>query len=105
MHPGSSKRILSRLVMLVLFLSAGRPQARGESVEEGLLVPTPPHFQLKLSLHEFSVLNSSALSAVSKYGGEVEFDVKMYKEEGEVFWRLTIDNPRLMDAWGHWLPE
>lgn len=70
------------------------------------LGPQPPRFQFTVTLHEFSVLNSSALSAVSRYGGEVDFDVNMVRNpQGEVVWNVTVDNPRLIKAWSRWVAD
>lgn len=70
------------------------------------LIPSPPRFQFSVNLLEFSVLNSSAVSAVSRYGGEVDFDVKMSRNpKGDVVWNVTVENPRLIKAWSHWVAE
>lgn len=64
-----------------------------------------PHYVLKLTLNEFSLLNASEVDGLLKYGGSGDFHLRMAKEGNEVVWTVTIDNPRLMELLGIFVGE
>jgi hypothetical protein len=64
-----------------------------------------PHYLLRLSLNEFSILNASEVDGLLKYGGSGDFQVTMAKEGNDVTWTVTINNPRLMELLGIFVGE
>ena len=100
----SGKLGFAVLLMLVVACSfLGSLSSAQEPTGEA--VPGGPKYVLELSLPEFSVLNSAALLAINQYGGQLDFKVKMSRENNVVVWTITIDKPRLIEAWSHWLAE
>jgi hypothetical protein len=67
--------------------------------------PANPHYILKLTLNEYSVLNSAEVDGLLKYGGSGDFHLRMAKEGDEVCWNVTIDSPRLMELLGIFVGE
>ena len=64
-----------------------------------------PHYALKLTLNEFSILNVSQMDGLLMYGGSGDFQLKMVKEGNNVVWNVTVDNPRLMELLGIFIGE
>jgi hypothetical protein len=64
-----------------------------------------PHFLLRVNLNEFSVLNVAEMDGVLKYGGSGDFKLNMAKEESNVVWNVTVDNPRIMELLGIFVGE
>jgi hypothetical protein len=64
-----------------------------------------PHYVLKLTLNEFSILNAAEVDGLIKYGGSGDFQLKMAKDGNDVTWTVTIDNPRLMELLGIFVGE
>lgn len=62
-------------------------------------------YVLKLTLSEFSILIASEVDGLVKYGGIVDFQLKMAKEGDDVVWIVTIDNPRIMELLGIFVGE
>jgi hypothetical protein len=64
-----------------------------------------PHFSLRLTLTEFSILNVSEMDGLLKYGGSGDFKLSMAKVGSNVVWNVTVDNPRLMELLGIFVGE
>lgn len=64
-----------------------------------------PHYELQLTLLEFSMLHGAGVTGVNKYGGDAEFKVKLSKVKDEIVTTVTIRNPRLLDVWIFWMKE
>ena len=81
------------------------PQRPESDAAVDWIEPEPPRYELRLSLVEFSMLHGSAVTGVSKYGGDAEFEIKLVKEGEEVVTLVTIENPRLIEVWVYWMNE
>jgi len=96
-------------VVLIFFtclpLSILESSAKGEEKLKNKLITQDPRYELELNLNEFSVLNSSVVGGVKKYGGEAEFGLKMTKKGDEIVWTVTITNPKLIEVLGYWTAE
>ena len=92
-----SKNLMA--IILLVFL-CGRGFA-----EEAKTLSSPPRYELKLNLVEFSVLNSAAKFGVNKYGGTADFSVRLMRDNNDVAWVITITDPRLIEIWGFWMAE
>jgi len=77
------------------------------SVAESLSVSAirEPHYKLRLTLNEFSILNVSEMDGIEKYGGSGDFKLTMTKEDSNVVWNITVDNTRLMELLGIFVGE
>ena len=62
-----------------------------------------PYYELKLSLNEYSVLNSAIANGLNRYGGMIEFNLKMVKEINQITLILTFDKQWLSEAFEYWL--
>jgi hypothetical protein len=93
--------ILRLLMVVVAIHAAGLTLGASES--------TPsfknPHYVLKLTWNEYSILNEAEADGLLKHGGSGDFQVTMAKEGNNVAWTLTIDNPRLMELLGIFVGE
>lgn len=89
-RPGYSSFLL---VACILYAQNNSSLASDESSS----VPKGPHWKLALSLNEFSILNVSEMDGLLKYGGSGDFNLSMAREQSNVVWNVTIDNPRLME--------
>jgi hypothetical protein len=96
-------RSVSTAVLLCIFFWAAMLQAK-EGSGDG---PTysEPKYKLGLNVNEFSILHSSVLSGINKYGGDADFNTHMEKERGRVVYTITIENPRLIEIMGYWAAE
>ncbi len=61
--------------------------------------------ELRLNLQEFSILNSSILLGINKYGGDATFAVRIAKSGNDVTYTIAIQNPKLMEIIGYWAAE
>lgn len=93
------------LVLVGFSFGAARSSAGEEEKAENKLSPQRPRYELKLNLNEYSVLNSSMIDGLKKYGGGAEFSLRMAKEGEEIVWTVTITNPKLMEVLDYWTAE
>ena len=63
------------------------------------------NYELSLTLNEYSVLNSALVSGLNKYGGIIEFQIKMKKEKNNIYWILSIQNKNNLKVLKHWIAE
>jgi len=68
-------------------------------------VPPLPRYEIKLSLPEFSVLNSAAQFGIATYGGEANFAVKLSKQDNAVTWTVIVNDVSLIEVWQHWMAQ
>jgi hypothetical protein len=87
--------------LCVVAICFGERQASGE----GLLDPLRPHYVVRLSLNEFSILNATEVDGLRKYGGTADFQVHMALEGTNLAWTITTDNPRQLEVWSIYLGE
>ncbi len=73
--------------------------------EENEFTPQPPRHLLTLNADEYSLFNEAAAAGLAKYGGAIEFDLKMAKIADENRWMLTIRNGKLLRVLKFWLGE
>lgn len=91
-------RNLETIILLVFFCGIA-------FAEEAKTLSSPPRYELKLNLAEFSVLNSAAKFGIGKYGGTADFGIRLAKDGNDMVWTVTITNPRLMEVWELWMAE
>src|ERR1039457_2706178 len=106
--PGNFKpKCKYRCLLVELFLSGILLGMKCLDVmaSESSSFPTNPHYILKLTLNEFSILNVSEMDGLLKYGGSGDFKLSMAKEGSNVVWNVTVDNPRLMELLGIFVGE
>jgi hypothetical protein len=87
------------------FLLTPYSLAGQETPRENSMAYPRPHYALKLTLNEFSILNAAEVDGLLKYGGSGDFQLRMAKEGNEVVWTVTIDNPRMMELLGIFVGE
>ena len=95
----------SLAVFISLSLSGFHSYANAQERQVKKLVPQSPRYKLKLNLNEFSILNSSIIGGLNKYGGGAEFYLSMAKEGDEIIWTVTITNSKLIEVLGYWTAE
>lgn len=93
------------LVLISFSFGVAKSPGGEEEKAENKLSPQSPRYEFKLNLNEFSILNSSMVGGLDKYGGGVEFYLRMAKEEDEIVWTVTITNPKLIEVLGYWTAE
>lgn len=94
------------LIVLISFSSiAAHSSAKEEEKLENTLTPQSPRYEFTLNLNEYSILNSSIVGGLKKYGGGAQFCLSMAKEDDEIVWRVTITNPKLIQVLGYWTAE
>ncbi len=67
--------------------------------------PPPPRHELSLTLEEFSVLHSAAEAGIRKYGGVIDFRVRMAAGTDGPTWTIGIPEPTLLSVWSVWVLE
>lgn len=92
-------------VFICFSFCGGKSSANEEEKQENTLIPQNPWYELKLNFNEFSILNSSIMGGLKKYGGGAEFNIRMAKEGDEIVWTLTITNPKLLEVLFYWTAE
>ena len=93
------------IVLISFSFIAVHSSAREEEKQENKLTPQSPQYELKLNLNEFSVLNSSIMGGLQKYGGGADFCLRMTKEAEEIVWTVTITDPKLIEVLTYWAAE
>src|SRR5580693_1864674 len=88
---GGHKRITTRLLLTVLIIFG--PLLLKSTASESNGFRSRKHYILNLTLNEFSILNVSEMDGLIKYGGSGEFQLKIAKEESNVVWTVTVENP------------
>jgi len=68
-------------------------------------VPPPPRHELSLTLEEFSVLHSAAEAGIRRYGGVIDFKVRMSAGKDGPTWTIGIPEPNLLSVWSVWVLE
>jgi len=63
------------------------------------------YHELSLSLSEYSVLNSAMVSGLNKYGGAIEFHLKMKKETNAIYWIISIQKKEHLKMIKKWIAE
>ena len=96
-------------VFLIVFICfsfyGGQSSANEEEKQKNKLIPQNPWYELKLNFNEFSILNSSIMGGLKKYGGGAEFNIRMAKEGDEMVWTIRITNQKLIEVLGYWTAE
>jgi len=69
------------------------------------LIPQNPRYEVALNLNEFSLLHSSLVAGLNRYGGGILFDMEISKAGGEIIWAIGSNNPRFIDVLEHYLAE
>ena len=90
-------------VILFILLAAGAIWETARAAD--LSSPTNPHYTIVLSQNEFAILNAAEMDGLMKYGGGGDLKLFMAKVGDEVFWTVTIENPRLMELLNIFLGE
>ena len=100
---------LRKLVCVILtnffFFYISISLAKANKNNKNILLPTNPHYELKLNLNEFSFLNSALVDGLNKYSGNAELDLNISKEENRIYWTISINNQRLMEVLGIYIAE
>lgn len=72
---------------------------------ENVFNSQPPRHLLTLDADEYSLFNQAAAAGLDKYGGAIEFDLKMAKIADENRWMVTIHNGKLLRVLKFWIGE
>ncbi len=107
MQQSSTRRCLvSRAFLSLLSLLFVIPALAGED-PRGVAppAPPPPRHELCLTLEEFSVLHSAAEAGIRKYGGVIDFKVRMAAGKDGPTWTIGIPEPSLLAVWSVWVFE
>lgn len=91
---------LLSMICLLGYTSSGLP-----ADEPVLPQLSKKSYLLDLNLHEFSVLTAAEVDGLMKYGGTGDFKLTMAKEGEAIKWKITIDNPRLIEVLGIYIGE
>lgn len=76
-----------------------------EPGRDQVLSVNPPRYEIWLNQREFSVLHAAAVTGVENYGSWADFRVRIQNTEGRPQWKVTIDNPKMLEVWGFWMSE
>jgi hypothetical protein len=95
------------LLLVFVFSSSNIPNKllAQEEQHQNRLSSQVPRYEVKLDMNEFSLLNSSIVDGINKYGGTIEFDLKIAKEENETGWTVTTGNRVLIEVLGQYIAE
>lgn len=74
----------------------------------GAATPTPgPRYELHLSSDEYAVVHGAVSAGVKNYGGDADFRLTAARDinSGELVWKFTATNPRLIEVMKLWMSE
>ena len=94
LHACTKRFLLVAMIITVIAASLRAENIQNESV-----------YELALSLSEYSVLNSAMVSGLNKYGGVIEFHLKIQKEQNGIYWIITIDHKENLNVLKKWIAE
>jgi len=95
--------IFSILLFLITFLPIIAKSNEGDNSKD--IITKPPYFEFILNLNEYSIFNSAIVSALDKYGGVIDFNLKMGKTKSGIIWKITIFNKNDIKTIKQWVGE
>jgi hypothetical protein len=92
-------------VVIVMFLALSFASAAAQKARSNKLTPQKPEYEIRLGAREFSLLHGSLIAGLNEYGGSIEFDLRMGKEQVGLVWTVTVRNTRLLEMLAHHVAE